>query len=106
MFCAFEGPSRIVRIHGTGDVIEPGDDEFDGLGAHFDDYPGVRSIIRIRATRISDSCGYGVPLYEHSGERDQLQRWAKSKGEDGVAQYQRDKNAVSLDGLPSRLRNH
>ena len=106
MFCAFEGPPRIVRIHGTGDVIEPGDDEFQSLSARFDDYPGVRSIIRIRATRISDSCGYGVPLYEHSGERDQLQRWAKSKGEDGVAQYQRDKNAVSLDGLPSRLRNH
>jgi hypothetical protein len=106
MFCAFEGPPRIVRIHGTGDAIEPGDEEFDALVSHFADYPGARSIIRIRATRISDSCGYGVPLYEHKGERDQLQRWAKSKGPDGIAQYQRDKNAESLDGLPSRLRNH
>ena len=106
MFCAFEGPPRIVRIHGTGDVIEPGEAEFESLSAHFAEYPGVRSIIRVRAGRISDSCGYGVPLYEHKGERDQLQRWAQRKGEDGIAQYQRDNNTESLDGLPSFLRNH
>ncbi len=55
MFCAFEGPPRIVRVHGVGDVVEPSDDEFDSLRERFDDYPGVRSIIRIRASRISDS---------------------------------------------------
>ena len=106
MFCAFDGAPRIVRIHGTGDVIEPDDEEFAALMESFDDYPGVRSIIRVRATRISDSCGYGVPLYEHKGERDQLQRWARSKGEDGLAQYQQDHNTESLDGLPSGLGNH
>ena len=106
MFCAFEGAPRIVRIHGTGDVVEPDDEEFPKLAAHFDAYPAVRSIIRVKATRISDSCGYGVPLYAYEGERDQLQRWAHSKGEDGVAEYQRKNNATSLDGLPSGLRNH
>lgn len=105
MFCAFEGPPRIVRVHGTGDVVEPQDQEFESLSAHFDDYPGVRSIIRIRASRISDSCGYGVPLYDHKGERDQLQRWADRKGDDGIAQYKRDNNTESLDGLPSLLGN-
>ena len=106
MFCAFDGPPRIVRVHGTGDVVEPGDQEFAALSTHFDAYPGVRSIIRIRARRISDSCGYGVPLYEHKGERDQLQRWADRKGEEGIAQYQRDNNAESLDGLPGLLGDH
>lgn len=106
MFCTFEGAPKIVRIHGVGDVVEPGHEEFSELSAHFAQYPGVRSIIRVRATRISDSCGYGVPLYDYKAERDQLQRWAKSKGEDGVARYQRDKNAESLDGLPSGLRDH
>ena len=24
MFCAFDGAPRIVRVHGTGDAIEPG----------------------------------------------------------------------------------
>jgi hypothetical protein len=87
-------------------VVEPQDQEFESLSAHFDDYPGVRSIIRIRASRISDSCGYGVPLYDYKGERDQLQRWAARKGEDGVAQYRRDNNTESLDGLPSLLGDH
>lgn len=106
MFCAFDGPPRIVRIHGSGDAVEPGDEEFESLLAHFDAYPGVRSIIRIRASRISDSCGYGVPLYEYKGERDQLQRWAENKGSDGLAQYQRDNNTESVDGLRSGLGDH
>jgi hypothetical protein len=106
MFCAFEGRPRIVRVHGTGDVVEPGDQEFETLNPHFDEYPGVRSIIRVRASRISDSCGYGVPLYEHKGGRDQLQRWADRKGKEGIAQYQLDHNAESLDGLPSLLGDH
>jgi len=106
MFCAFEGPPRIVRVHGTGDVIEPEHEEFEGLSAHFDDFPGVRAIVRIRANRISDSCGYGVPLYDYRGERDQLQRWAQRKGADGIAEYQRENNTESLDGLPSLLGHH
>lgn len=106
MFCAFEGPPRIVRVHGVGDVIEPSHEEFASLSEHFDDYPGVRSIIRVRANRISDSCGYGVPLYDFKGERDQLQRWAERKGSDGLAKYQIENNALSLDGLPSLLGDH
>ena len=106
MFCAFEGRPLIVRVHGTGEVVEANHEKFASLSAHFDDYPGVRSIIVVRASRISDSCGYGVPLYEHKGERDQLQRWATSKGDDGIAQYQQDNNAESLDGLPSLLGDH
>jgi hypothetical protein len=103
MFCAFEGPPRIVRIHGTGEVLEPDDDGFGALVDGFDEYPGVRSIIRVRATRISDSCGFGVPRYDYRGERDQLQKWASNKGPQGVAEYRRENNARSIDGLPSSL---
>lgn len=106
MFCAFEGAPRIVRVHGTGDVIEPDEEAFDELAAHFEGYPAVRSIIRVQATRISDSCGYGVPRYEYKSDRDQLQRWAERKGEDGVDRYVRENNAESLDGLPSFLGDH
>ncbi len=103
LFCAFEGPPRIVRIHGAGEVVEPHHDDFAALATRFDAYPGVRSIIRIRATRISDSCGFGVPLYDYKGERDQLPKWASNRGPDGIAEYQREKNATSIDGLPSAL---
>lgn len=106
LFCAFEGPPRIVRVHGTADVLEPHDQEFEALRGSFGDYPGTRSIIRIRAMRISDSCGFGVPVYEYKGERDQLQRWAERKGPEGIAEYQRENNAESIDGLPSSLGDH
>ncbi len=106
MFCAFEGAPRIVRIHGHGEVLEPHEGEFDTLRLHFADHPGVRAIIRIRATRISDACGWGVPLLRYEGERDQLARWAGTQGPDGLSEYQRENNAVSIDGLPSGLRNH
>lgn len=99
-FCAFEGPPKIVRLQGIGQAITTDGAEFAALRARFPDYPGVRAIIRARLRRISDSCGYSVPRYEYKGERDQLIRWAESKGPDGIARYHADKNARSLDGLP------
>ncbi|MEM9069761.1 MAG: pyridoxamine 5'-phosphate oxidase family protein [Myxococcota bacterium] len=100
MWCAFEGPPKIVRIHGEGRVVLPTADEFPGLRARFADTPDVRSIIVVRATRISDSCGYGVPKMDFVEERDQLIRYAKQKGPEGMAAYRAERNHTSLDGLP------
>ena len=100
MFCAFEGPPNIVRLHGRGTIVEPSDSEFAPLLASFDAMPGVRAIVRVDLTRISDSCGYGVPLLRYEGERAQMGEWAERKGESGLEKYQREKNAISLDGLP------
>jgi hypothetical protein len=88
MFCAFDGPPRIVRLHGRGEVLaaeDPGD--------------GVRGAIRVHVDRVSDSCGYGVPLMEYVGERPQREAWLANKGADGVRAYVGEKNAVSIDGL-------
>ena len=100
MFCAFAGPPRIVRLHGRGDVVEPGDPAFPALRARFGAHEGARAVIRVECQRISDSCGYGVPLLEYRGERPQLAEWARRKGEDGVRDYQTERNARSIDGLP------
>jgi hypothetical protein len=100
MFCAFDGPPKIVRLHGRGDVVEPGDAEFAALRARFPEVPGARAVIRIRVERASDSCGYAVPLYSYEGERSALGAWADKKGPDGLLAYQRDRNATSIDGLP------
>jgi len=81
-------------------VLERGSPDFDALMPRFAPCPGARAIIRIDVERISDSCGYGVPLYEYRGERDLLGPWAERKGEDGLAGYRRDKNTRSIDGLP------
>jgi hypothetical protein len=101
MFCAFEGPPKIVRLHGRGHVVEPLDQGFDALLSGFDPGPGVRCIIRVEVTRISDSCGYGVPLYRYKGPRTQLGAWAQRKGPEGLVEYQRTLNAASIDGLPA-----
>ena len=99
MFCAFDGPPRIVRLHGHGQVIAPNDDRFAVLAAQFPRRPGIRSVIQIAVTRISDSCGYGVPQMEFRADRPAMEKWAETKGAEGIIQYQLDKNARSLDGL-------
>lgn len=33
MFCAFEGPPKIVRLHGTSEVLAPGSPQYDPLSA-------------------------------------------------------------------------
>lgn len=100
MFCAFEGPPKIVRIHGIGQVALPNNPEFNSLKNRFPDIAGVRSIIRIDAVRVSSSCGYSVPKFDYVGERDALVRWAEGKGDEGLADYRRTKNTTSIDGLP------
>src|SRR4051794_22713023 len=77
MFCAFAGPPRIVRLHGTGTVLTPDQIRYQELRPWFPDVPGERSIILVRLSRVSDSCGYGVPRYEYLGERDTLPDWAE-----------------------------
>jgi hypothetical protein len=99
-FCAFSGSPKIVRLHGMGEVITTGVPDFETLRTLFPDYPGVRAVVRARLTRISDSCGYAVPRYDYTGERDALIRWAESKGTDGLTRYRREKNVRSLDDLP------
>ena len=99
MFCAFEGPPKIVRLHGTGEVIEPGHKQFAALRDLFPNYSGLRAFIRVHCQRISDSCGFGVPLYEYQGERTQLIEWAENNGEAKLEAYQRENNRESIDGL-------
>lgn len=100
MFCAFEGPPKIVRLHGKGEVIASADAGFEDYASMFPGYTGLRSFIRIHCTRVSDSCGFSVPLYDYQGQRSQLTDWADVKGMTGINEYVREKNATSIDGLP------
>jgi hypothetical protein len=98
MWSAFEGPPRIVRIHGRGEVVAVDDPRVAG---RFDDIPGARAVIVVHAERISDSCGYSVPLYSFEGHRSKLVEWADHRGAEGLVTYRAAKNAVSIDGLPA-----
>jgi len=100
MLCAFEGPPKIVRFHGVGYYVARGTREFDQYAEHFPERPDCRAFIRVEVARISTSCGFSVPLYEYVGQRDVLDKWADAKGEEGLDEYRREKNALSIDGLP------
>ena len=100
MLCAFEGPPRILRLWGRGEVIERGDARWAEMRARFPEMPGERSIIVLHVTRVQDSCGYGVPLYAYEKNRTTLTDWAAKKGPQGVDEYIARKNHKSIDGLP------
>jgi hypothetical protein len=99
MFCAFSGPPRIVRLHGRGQVVVPGDGRYAGLEGRFRPSLGRRSFIVVDVERVSTSCGFGVPLMTFDRHRDNMARWAEAKGPDGLKAYREEKNALSLDGL-------
>ncbi len=105
MFCAFDGSPNIVRLHGRGSALEPGDPGFDELRGHFTaEYEHVRSLVSVSVERIADSCGFAVPRFHYEGERDQLLKWSEKKGHEGVRRYAADNNRKSLDGLPGLRR--
>lgn len=101
MFCSFSGPPRIVRFHGTGAVVPIGDQRFEELLGHFTDKEGARAVIVVSVERISDSCGYGVPLMDFQSHRHNMAHWVEKKGGgEALASYRDEKNAASIDGLP------
>ena len=99
MFCAFQGPPNIFRLYGHGRVVEPHQPEFEALANSFPNFESVRSVIVVELTRVTDSCGYGVPLFKYEGERTQLQAWARNRGPEGLKAYRKEKNRRSIDGL-------
>ncbi len=101
MFCAFEGPPNVVRLHGRGRVVTLYDDEYADWVGRFPETRGARAVIVVDVTRVSDSCGYGVPFMDYVGERDLLPAHMERKGADGIVAYRHKKNRLSLDGLPA-----
>jgi Pyridoxamine 5'-phosphate oxidase len=100
MFCAFEGAPKVLRLHGRGRVVEPHEEDFAGLRDSFPVYEGTRAVIVVEVTRISDSCGYGVPLLTYQQQRTQLPAWCRKRGSEGLKIYRQEKNRRSIDGLP------
>jgi hypothetical protein len=106
MFCAFEGPPAILRLYGRGEVLHRDgaaygrllDDAFAGSQPL-----GARQMMRLRVDLVQSSCGFGVPLFSYEGERSSMDRWAESKGPEGIETYWQEKNTRSMDGLPTGL---
>ncbi|MFD5410670.1 pyridoxamine 5'-phosphate oxidase family protein [Streptomyces nojiriensis] len=105
MWCAFSGPPNIVRIHGEGEAVFRDDPRWGELIALFGeaDGPAARAIVLVHARRISDVCGYAVPLMEYQGERTLHAEYFGRKTDEEFAAYCEKKEFIgsSLDGLPA-----
>lgn len=103
MFCAFDGPPTVLRLHGHGRVVGIDDPEFAQLRAYFAKPRelGQRSIVVVDLDRVSDSCGYAVPFMDFRADRDILDRSQQRRDPDYFADYWRTRNAASIDGLPA-----
>jgi len=100
MFCAFDGPARVVRLAGRGAVVPCDAPDFDEHASRFPPLPGARAVITVEVDRVSDSCGYGVPRMTLVEQRARLLTSLESKGDAGLVAYRAERNATSVDGLP------
>ena len=103
MFCAFQEPPRILRLYGFGRTVLPTHEDWPRLIEHFFEIPGTRQIMVADIERVQTSCGFGVPYYQHQGQRETLVQWAERKGKAGLQAYWQEKGQVSMDGLPTPL---
>ncbi|TDE32458.1 pyridoxamine 5'-phosphate oxidase family protein [Nonomuraea mesophila] len=106
MWCAFDGPPTIVRVHGRGEPVFRDDPRWAGLAARFPGVDtgahGLRAIVVVRAELIRDTCGYAVPLMSYEQDRDlHAKRFAREDDESLNAYFSRKEHvATSIDGLP------
>ncbi len=103
MWCSFDADPLILRLYGRGRTVRRQDAEWGEWRPRFPTLPGERQIIVLEIESVQTSCGYAVPMYSFEGERDTLARWAEKKGSVGLLDYWREKNRVSIDGLPTGL---
>jgi hypothetical protein len=106
MWCAFQGPPNIVRVHGRGEPVFRDDPRFKELLSHFPDIDpsahGLRAVIVVHAELVRDTCGYAVPYMAYESDRDlHGRRFAREDDVSLNAYFEKKEHvATSLDGLP------
>lgn len=103
MFCAFEGKPLILRLYGKAKVYHERDAAFEKYVDLFSTSAGARQIIEIDVNLVQTSCGFAVPFMDFKEERTILKDWADKKGEEGIRDYWKEKNTVSLDGYETGI---
>jgi hypothetical protein len=106
MFCAFEGPPMILRLYGTGRVLQRGSAGYNAMLSRYfsnEEPLGARQMIVLSVDLVQTSCGYNVPRFDYQEDRDTLTRWTEKKGPEGLEAYWHEKNLHSIDGLPTGL---
>lgn len=100
MFCSFTEKPLILRLYGAAREIKPDSSEWPALYGMFPPNPGARQLFEMQVDLVQTSCGQAVPFFDYVEDRNELTEWAEKKGPEGVRQYQRERNSISLDGKP------
>jgi hypothetical protein len=106
MWCAFQGPPNIVRVHGRGEPVFRDDPRWADLIGHFPDIDpgphGLRAIIVVHAELIRDTCGFAVPFMTYDTDRDLHAKRFVRENDESLSDYFAHKEhiATSIDGLP------
>ncbi len=103
MFCAFDGNPKILRLYGKARMIHPRDEQWDELTALFEPFPSARQFVDFTVEMAQTSCGFGVPFYDFKEGRDSMDKWIVAKGAENIEEYWRERNQISLDGLPTNI---
>lgn len=103
MWMSFEARPLILRAYGLARAIHRGDADWQALSAELPSEPGARQVIEMQVDLVQTSCGYAVPLAEASRERTVLRDWAAAKGKDGLRAYWAERNAQTIDGVPTGI---
>ncbi|KAF1840689.1 uncharacterized protein K460DRAFT_359269 [Cucurbitaria berberidis CBS 394.84] len=129
MFSSSGPKPQILRLFCKGRVVEKWDPHYQQLRAKMAtengdevDITGARAIIVLRIQKVQTSCGFAVPsdgmgdavaMAEHepdsdgahsSKAQDTLENWARKQLEkQELADYQKQMNHRSLDGLPGMM---
>jgi hypothetical protein len=98
MFLSFAKKPKILRLYGRAISYYLSTDSFLKFNKKFQTDIGARQIIKMQIDLVHISCGLGVPLYEYQGSRNMLARWSLKKGADGIKNYHKERNSISLDG--------
>jgi len=103
MWAGFEARPLILRAYGTARVVQPDAPDWYEMVGLFDAPLGARQVFDVAIELVQTSCGYGVPFFDYTGERDTLARWAEDKGPEGIRAYWREKNRATIDGFPTGI---
>ena len=103
MFCSFAKQPLILRLYGQANVIHSRDSGWKELSSLFDEYVGARQFFQLNIELVQTSCGFGVPFFEFRDERESMIKWANSRGRDGIEEWWKEKNQISLDGKPTNI---
>jgi hypothetical protein len=105
MFCSFSKRPLILRLYGKSEVLHPRDGKWKEFSGLFDEHVGARQFFQLNIELVLTSCGHSIPYYDYLGERDELKNWSEKRGREGIMEYWKEVNQVSLDGKPTNILN-